>query len=86
MFQGALEGAGAEKNHGHPKSLAKKFQIGDGFGDSLSVAELQRQDNRVTQRRVGRVAAVFTLAGGASPAPTDENHGHPKSLAKKFQN
>jgi hypothetical protein len=40
---------------------------------SLGVsADLRHEDDRFMQRRVGRVVAVFTLAGGASPSPTAE--------------
>jgi hypothetical protein len=49
------------------------FQISDGFVDMVSAAEIQHEDNRFTQRRMGTAAAVLTLAGTASGAPTVEN-------------
>jgi len=46
-----------------------KFQISNGLLEIVDAGELQREDNRFTQRRVVTVVAVFTLAGGASPSP-----------------
>jgi len=42
------------------------------FVDIMGAAELQHEDSRLTQRRVGTVVAVLTLGGGASPSPTAE--------------
>jgi hypothetical protein len=43
-----------------------------GFVDIAGAVGSQHEDNRFMQRRVGKVVAVFTLAGAASGAPTAE--------------